>query len=180
MLLILSRVIFQFFELNFQEEVNKTFLTTTFKKKWWIARSATKWSELWKKQIYSVEVSDSELNWIDFNERKRSFLSDTIKLFDNRSRTKHSCLVLMKSILSEWESNYWTLLILFWLALAQYRFLVSSTELIEISCASHLILQVFCSFNSIHSDHSLKTAFISAIKIHSWLKNNSNHFFLKV
>ena len=111
------------------------------------------------------------------------FLSDIIKLFDNRSRTKHKCLVLMKSILSEWESNYWTHLILFWLALAQYRFLVSSTELIEISCASHLILQAFCSFNSIHFNHSLKTAFISAIKIQLFVsdnsfmtQNNSNHF----
>ena len=126
----------------------------------------------WKKQIYSVGVSDSELNWIDFNERKLRFLSDTIKLFDNRSRTKHLCLVLMKSILSEWESDYWTHLILLWLALAQYRFQLSSTEL---SCASHLILQAFCSFDSIHFNHSLKTAFISAIKIQSFNSRQFTH-----
>jgi hypothetical protein len=112
------------------------------------------------------------------------------------SLTQLSCLILqvethIRSFLlnyniGKWESDYWTHLILFWLLTCQCCNSWLSDSVISIR-ASHLILQVFCSFNSIHFNHLLKTAFISAIKIQLFVWHNScmiyynsNHFFLKV
>ena len=108
------------------------------------------------------------------------------------SLTQLSCLItevethirsfLLNYNIGKWESDYWTHLILFWLLTCQCCNSWLSDSVISIR-ASHLILQVFCSFNSIHSDHLLKTAFISAIKIQLFVsdnsfmtQNNSNHF----
>ena len=98
------------------------------------------------------------------------------------SLTQLSCLILqvethIRSFLlnyniGKWESDYWTHLILYWLLTCQCCNSWLSESVISI-CASHLILQAFYSFNPIHFNHSLKTAFISAIKIQLFVSDNS-------
>ena len=138
----------------------------------------------WKKQIYSVGVSDSELNWIDFNERKLRFLSDTIKLFYNRSRTKHTGVWFSWNLYWASEkviieliwfcSDLHSLNIDFWcLRLNWLRSVVLRTWYCKYSVHSTQFISI------IHSkQHSFQPSKFSYLfqTTHLWLRNNSIHF----